>query len=301
MKDFIPHLLMIACQAGKAILNVYNKEFDITYKDDMSPLTIADKRSNGIIVKHLSMLPLNQFPILSEEGKCIPYDETKAWEYFWLVDPLDGTKEFIKRNGEFTVNIALIHGGRPVIGLIYIPVRDIFYFAANGLGAYKLQNSKVFEILNKKSGDKRELLQKIINNSTKLLLNHSTTEPINHINIIGSSSHATSEQEDFVKEIKKKISKVNFISAGSSLKFCLVAEGLADIYPRFGPTMEWDTAAGQAIVEQAGGYVMDVVSKESLRYNKSNLMNPWFIAGKRDMVKTVEQSYLPQILNMPFE
>ena len=196
---------------------------------------------------------------------------------------------------------APIHKDRPMLGVIYTPVKDTFYFAADGLGAYKMQNYEVFEGFNNESKSNEELLQKIINNSTKLLLNHSITEPINHITIIGSRSHKTKQLEEFVESAREGYGRVESISAGSSLKFCLIAEGLADIYPRFGPTMEWDTAAGQAIVEQAGGYVMDVVSKESLRYNKSNLMNPWFIAGKRDMVKTVEQSYLPQILNMPVE
>jgi 3'(2'), 5'-bisphosphate nucleotidase len=288
----ISNLLTIACKAGNSILDVYNADIDVTFKNDRSPLTIADKNSNEIIVNLLSTQTYSHFSVLSEEGRDIPYLKRKSWEYFWLVDPLDGTKEFIKRNGEFTVNIALIHKERPVLGVIYIPVRDIFYFAADGLGAYKLQNSEALEIFSKESRDKGELLQKIINNSTKLLFSHSTIKPINHINIIGSSSHATREQENFVEEMKKKFSIVDFISAGSSLKFCLIAEGLADIYPRFGPTMEWDTAAGQIIVEQAGGKVLSMKTKEALRYNKENLLNPWFIALNKNHLLEQKISYL---------
>ncbi|MBI4684801.1 MAG: 3'(2'),5'-bisphosphate nucleotidase CysQ [Nitrospirae bacterium] len=278
MKKYLPFILNIAIKAGKAILDIYyNKNFDVTYKDDKSPLTIADRQSHEIIMRHLSEKPFGDFPILSEEGKDIPYEERKRWEYFWLVDPLDGTKEFIKRNGEFTVNIALIHKDRPVLGVIYVPVKDVLYFAAEGINAYKLVKTGIVEEFSRESGNRMEILQSIINNSAELQLGQSTNQPINHVTIAGSRSHSTKEQEEFLDEIKKKYKEVEFISAGSSLKLCLVAEGRADIYPRFGSTMEWDTAAGQAIVEQAGGQVLDMKTKNPLGYNKESLLNPWFI------------------------
>jgi 3'(2'), 5'-bisphosphate nucleotidase len=206
-------------------------------------------------------------PILSEEGRDIPYDERKGWKYFWLVDPLDGTKEFIKRNGEFTVNIALMHRNKPVLGVIYVPVTDTFYFAAVSIGAYKLTDTKI--VTDNMSVD--ELLDK----SQKLPISASNKKA--PLTIIGSRSHGTKEFSEFVEHEKEKHGEVEIISAGSSLKFCLVAEGTADVYPRFGPTMEWDTAAGQAIVEQAEGSVIDIQTREPLGYNKRNLLNPFFI------------------------
>lgn len=277
MNEFMPDLLTIAYNAGKAILEIYNKEFDVVYKEDRSPLTLADKESHKIISDSLSAPNLEQFPIFSEEGNDISYEERKKWEFFWLVDPLDGTKEFIKRNGEFTVNIALIHKGRPILGVIYIPVKDIFYFAAEGLGAWKLQNNGIIEGLNQRCKDKEELLKEILNYSTNLRVNNRRDDSSKYINIIGSVSHATKEQERFVEELKKRFDRVEFLSAGSSLKFGMVAEAAADVYPRFGPTREWDTAAGQAIVEQAGGKVLEVFTMTTMKYNKENILNPWFI------------------------
>jgi 3'(2'), 5'-bisphosphate nucleotidase len=240
---------------------------------------------NNPITTNNSEHVITTLPILSEEGKDIPYDERKRWDYFWLVDPLDGTKEFIKRNGEFTVNIALIQKDRPVLGCIYIPVQDTFYFAAVNLGAYMLVNSElVTDGLSMK-----ELLVKSqrlpLRANTKKSASHTnqyTTKKNEPLTIVGSRSHATKEFSVFADKIKEKYGEVEFISAGSSLKFCLVAEGRADLYPRFGPTMEWDTAAGQAIVERAEGMVMDIQTKEPLRYNKNNLLNPFFIVSGRD-------------------
>jgi 3'(2'), 5'-bisphosphate nucleotidase len=269
--------LFAARRAGEAILEVYNSDFAVERKDDNSPLTLADKRSHEIIMNDLRKTVAIKnskhthnnltLPILSEEGRDIPFDERKGWEYFWLVDPLDGTKEFIKRNGEFTVNIALIHKNNPVLGVIYVPVKDTFYFAAIDIGAYKLTNSKI--VTGKLS--MKELLDK----SQRLPI--STNDKKASLTIIGSRSHATKEFSEFIEHIKEKHGEVKLISAGSSLKFCLVAEGIADVYPRFGPTMEWDTAAGQAIVEQVEGRVVDIQTKEPLRYNKRNLLNPFFI------------------------
>ncbi len=263
--------ILAAKRAGEAILDVYGSDFAVEQKDDKSPLTLADKRSNEIITDVLEQtITVNNstVPILSEEGKEIPYDERKKWEYFWLVDPLDGTKEFVKRNGEFTVNIALIHKHKPVLGIIYIPVKDVFYFAAINFGTYKLENSEIL------SGDLS--IKELIDKSERLPLNNNNKTSLT---VIGSRSHTSEEFSEFVRRLNEKYENVEFISSGSSLKLCLVAEGIADVYPRFGPTMEWDTAAGQAIVEQAKGRVMDTQTNEPLSYNKNNLLNPFFIVS----------------------
>ena len=263
--------ILAAKRAGEAILEVYDSDFAVEQKDDKSPLTLADKRSHEIIENVLEQTVTannSTVPILSEEGKEIPYDERIKWEYFWLVDPLDGTKEFIKRNGEFTVNIALIHKHKPVLGIIYIPVKDVFYFAAINFGTYKLENSRIL------TDDLS--IEDLIDKSQKLPIdNNSKTS----FTVVGSRSHTSEEFTEFVKQLNQKHENVEFISSGSSLKLCLVAEGKADVYPRFGPTMEWDTAAGQAIVEQAKGTVMEAETNEPLNYNKSNLLNPFFIVS----------------------
>ena len=272
-EELILTTLLAAKRAGEAILDVYGSDFAVEQKDDKSPLTLADKRSHEIIMDVLEQtITVNNstVPVLSEEGRDIPYDERKKWEYFWLVDPLDGTKEFVKRNGEFTVNIALIQKHKPVLGIIYIPVKDVFYFAAINFGTYKLENSENL----------------VDNLSIKELLDKSQRLPLTNNNkssftVIGSRSHTSEEFSEFVKLLNKKYGNVEFISSGSSLKLCLVAEGRADVYPRFGPTMEWDTAAGQAIVEQAEGSVMDIQTREPLRYNKENLLNPFFIVSRQ--------------------
>jgi len=276
--------LLAAKEAGRAILEIYNSDFDVWYKNDKSPLTMADQRSHDIIVAHMSDHAGDQFPILSEEGKDIPFKQRSGWEYFWLVDPLDGTKEFVKRNGEFTVNIALVHRNRPVLGVVYVPVKDVLFFAAEGLGAYKSDSSDVFELINGKASEKERagLLRTLIDRSVKLpVYNSQITISDSQLTIVGSRSHSTKELEDFVEAMKKKYEQVKFISAGSSLKLCLVAEGKADVYPRLGPTMEWDTAAGQVIVEQAKGSVLNIETEEPLRYNKEKLLNPWFIVRKK--------------------
>ena len=266
--------ILAAKRAGEAILEVYDSDFAVEQKDDKSPLTLADKRSHEIIENVLEQTVTannSTVPILSEEGKEIPYDERIKWEYFWLVDPLDGTKEFIKRNGEFTVNIALIHKHKPVLGIIYIPVKDVFYFATINFGAYKLENSSILtEDLS---------IEELIDKSQRLPL-HSNDKTT--LTVVGSRSHTSEEFTEFVKQLNQKHENVEFISSGSSLKLCLVAEGKADVYPRFGPTMEWDTAAGQAIVEQAKGTVMETETNEPLSYNKSNLLNPFFIVSRQD-------------------
>ena len=271
-----------AIEAGNAILEVYkSSEFKVEEKADRSPLTLADKRSHATIVKRLAQFDL---PILSEEGKDIPYKERKEWDDYWLIDPLDGTKEFIKKNGEFTVNIAMIRDRKPAAGVVGVPDRDTLYFAADKIGSYRTKVSQAAELLKKQAGiiyrinttsdiEVDPILGDLIAQSKSLPINQSTNRPFT---IAGSRSHATPELEAFVEEKRQEYDEVEFISAGSSLKLCLVAEGRADIYPRTGPTMEWDTAAGQAIVEFSGGKVFKYDTTEPLDYNKENLLNPWF-------------------------
>jgi len=250
MKEIdLPKIISITKQAGQAILEIYEKDFSIEYKDDKSPLTEADKKSNEIINKELNKF-YPQIVILSEENKEIDYNKRKDWDYFWLVDPLDGTKEFIKRNGEFTINIALIHKNEPVLGVVYIPVKNIIYYGDKN-GSFRIEGDKIVKLEKKGRWQEKE-----------------------KIHVVASRSHFNKETKDFIENLGKKYSLVN---AGSSLKLCLVAEGKADIYPRLGPTMEWDTAAAHAVVKFAGGRVYDFKSKEELKYNKENLFNEWFI------------------------
>lgn len=248
--------------AGKEILNVYDSDFAVEQKDDKSPLTLADKNAHNAICE---ILKPNNIPVLSEEGKSIEYAERSKWEYFWMVDPLDATKEFIKRNGEFTVNIALIHKQKSILGVIYVPVTKTLYFAAENVGCYKSQ------ILNPKS--EIASLHDLLKSSNKLPLESTNTK----FTIVASRSHLSEETEMFIAGLKNYHKEVEFISSGSSIKLCLVAEGSANVYPRFAPTMEWDTAAGQAICEIAGKKVIDYTTNQNLLYNKPNLLNNWFI------------------------
>ena len=280
LDDHLLTALLASKEAGLAILDVYKQDFDVSYKEDQSPLTLADRRSHDIIVDHLTDPSGKNLPILSEEGKGIPFEQRRSWEYFWMIDPLDGTKEFIKRNGEFTVNIALIYQHRPVLGVIFAPVNNVFYFASEGFGSYRLKNGNAVELLKGKASEieKESVLKKILKQSDRLPYCDTPSDILDsQLIIAGSRSHPSKEFEAFVKTMKKQYVNVEVISSGSSLKLCLVAEGKADIYPRLGPTMEWDTAAGQAIVEQANGKVLNYETNEPLQYNKKNLLNSWFI------------------------
>jgi len=243
----IQDIVAIAKEAGSAIMQVYKQDFEVEYKQDSSPLTLADKKSNDIIEDGLNKLSVS-FPILSEEGKSIPYEDRKHWEYFWLVDPLDGTKEFVKKNGEFTVNIALIYKDTPVLGIVYAPALDVCYWAKQDEGAFK-------------DGQKLPL---------------KTKEQRNTYKIVVSRSHMSDETQAFIDAIDTNKEK-ELISIGSSLKFCLVAEGVADVYPRLSPTMEWDTAAADAIVRESGKATSQFESDEPVTYNKKDLLNPWFV------------------------
>jgi 3'(2'), 5'-bisphosphate nucleotidase len=245
----INKIIEISKKAGKAILEIYNDEskFNVVdYKADDSPLTIADQQSHEIIDAELKKL-YPDIPVLSEEGKNISYEERKIWEKFWLVDPLDGTKEFIKRNDEFTVNIALIDGEYPILGVIYAPVLDTLYYGLKDDGTWKIKDGK----------------------TEKLISDQTSAKGI----AVRSRSHASPEEDKIYKEYN--ISE--FISVGSSLKFCMVAEGKAQLYYRHGPTMEWDTGAGQAIVESAGFNVISNKTNQRFHYNKESLLNPGFL------------------------
>jgi len=280
LRECLTLSLLAAKEAGDAILGVYQGHIDVRYKDDKTPLTLADERAHVIIGDYLSREPMKHIHMLSEEGKHTPYDKRKGWEYFWLVDPLDGTKEFIKQRGEFTVNIALIHKNRPVLGVVFVPARRVLYFAAEGLGSYKLENAETISAFfndKERSGKGSAQLDSLVASAKRLPLDQSSHPSGNKLMIVGSRSHATKGLEDFVQSVKQKYAEVVFIPAGSALKFGLIAEGSAHIYPRFSPTMEWDTAAGQCVVEQSGGVVLRLNEKTPLCYNKRDLRNPEFI------------------------
>ena len=249
-----------AIEASKDILTIYKSDdFEIESKEDNSPLTKADKAAHKIIS---SILQESKIPILSEEGKSIPYETRKYWNKLWIVDPIDGTKEFIKRNGEFTVNIALIENNKPIIGVILAPDSGVLYFSEKNIGAFKSTTN--LDYFNPEN-----------------LLAEALPLPLNHENkaytVVASRSHLSKETEAYVENLRTKHGEVKFISIGSSLKLCMVAEGKANCYPRFAPTMEWDTAAGQAICEAAGFQVIDFKTKKSMIYNRENLLNNWFI------------------------
>ena len=285
LENCLASALVAAKKAGDEILEVYDGEIDVTYKEDDSPLTIADERAHRTIVKCLPSSPISHIPILSEEGKDIPFEKRAEWEYLWLVDPLDGTKEFVKRRDEFTVNIALIEKGSPVVGVVFLPAVGSLYFAARGLGAYKVENVKTVSHFLDDPGDSAVnnlQLGALVDKAARLPLPQATEKPSNQINLVGSRSHGTEALSDFVKKMKADYDTVGFVPAGSALKFCLVAEGKADLYPRFGPTMEWDTAAGHCVVEQSGGAVLRMSDKIPLDYNKRDLLNPYFICLGRD-------------------
>jgi len=278
LKPYILRSIQAAIAAGDGINEIYRSEdFGVEYKTDKSPLTLADQKSHEIITNALEGYDI---PILSEEGQNMPYTQRKNWQRFWIVDPLDGTKEFIKRNGEFTVNIALIENNRPVLGAIFVPDRNTLYFAAQNFGAYKLENGPFSEWL-ETGPDSKETTSTLLDQITRQSTRLPVTDPQRlALTIVGSRSHKNAELEAYVEEKRNAFGDVEFISAGSSLKICLVAEGRADLYPRLGPTMEWDTAAGQAIAENAGADVYQYETRKPLTYNKEDLHNPWFIVQR---------------------
>ncbi len=287
IKKILETAINATVYAGLEIIKIYESDnFGVTSKADNSPLTLADMSANNKILEYLKKTDI---PILSEEGKDIEYKERKNWKSFWLVDPLDGTKEFINKNGEFTVNIALIKNNIPVAGVIYIPVLKQLYYGTDSIGAFKIENieattSNFYDekdswkwnnpvlLINNKRASSYDDFE---NNSVKLPLSINSEDK--KYTVVGSRSHKSPENEKYLKNLKNKHGKIEIISKGSSLKFCMIAEGKADIYPRLAPTMEWDTAAGHAIVKASGGNVMKT-NGEDLNYNKENLLNPFFVA-----------------------
>lgn len=242
-KELLELAKKAAIEAGEKIMEIYNSgDFGVEAKADNSPLTLADKASHNVIVEYLQS---TEIPILSEEGRDIPFEERKNWDYFWMLDPLDGTKEFVKKNGEFTVNIALIHKSSVVLGVVYTPVIGDLYWALKGEGAFK--NDQAIQVMAFNMTDS--------------------------LSVVASRSHLNAETQAFLELLNEP----KIVSKGSSLKFLMVAEGGAHLYPRYAPTMEWDTAAAQIIVEEAGGKVLIANTTEEVIYNKHNLLNPHFL------------------------
>jgi len=260
MKHLLEIALQASLEAGKRIMEIYeNEDFEVDFKGDNSPLTKADLASHEIIMKHLMD---TQIPVLSEEGKHLSYEERKDWKQLWIVDPIDGTKEFIKRNGEFTVNIALVVDQKPVLGVIYVPALKQLYFADKNTGSFKLDDITEYTSL-----------EEITSNAKKLPV--ATNNEV--YTVVASKSHLSLETEEYIASLEKEHGRVETISKGSSLKLCMVAEGVAQQYPRFAPTMEWDTAAGQAICTYANKTVLDYKTKSEMLYNRKNLLNSWFL------------------------
>ncbi len=265
--DLLEQLMVSAIQAGKAIMEVYATNFEVEIKPDQTPLTLADTRANEIINRVLSQ---SGIPVISEEGRKVPWHIRETWEQFWLVDPLDGTKEFVNRNGEFSVNIALIENKRPVIGIIYVPVTDTLYWAERKR-AFRLDHAAGHVEANSN-------LQSLRRIALELPLPRTDYD----FTIVASRSHLTAETMSYINQAKREHHNIRIVSRGSSLKMCMVAEGKADVYPRFGQTSEWDTAAGHAIILAAGGkVVLADQPAHALVYNKPDLQNPSFLAFPR--------------------
>ena len=256
--------LQAAIHAGADIMHLYtdpNQDFGIEKKADNSPLTLADKAAHRRIMEYLSDTGI---PVLSEEGKHLPYSQRRSWDRLWIVDPLDGTKEFIKKNGEFTVNIALVENQVPVMGVIYVPARDILYWGW-GQGAFRTLCPCSLPFPHPST---------LMAQAEPMPLADSRHD--DYV-VVASRSHLTPETQFFIDEMQRLHSQVRTVSSGSSIKICMVAEGTADAYPRYAPTMEWDTAAGDAIARAAGRSVTDSATGLPLLYNKENLLNPWFL------------------------
>lgn len=281
MNELLNIAIRAALEAGDDIMNVYEKsseDFGIEYKEDHSPLTRADKAAHKRII---SFLEPTGIPVLSEEGAHLPYSTRRAWKRLWIVDPLDGTKEFIKRNGEFTVNIALIEGSAPILGVIYVPVKKELYFGIqpesketpNETLKSTTEGGGAWKTVVKESTRWREAIAQGVRLPSENNKERAWT-------CVASRSHLSPETEAYIEELRKVHNDLQLISSGSSLKICLVAEGKADVYPRHAPTMEWDTAAGDAIARASGCCVVNANTNLPLIYNKEDLHNPWFIVRR---------------------
>ncbi len=266
-------VVKIAIEAGREVMKIYERDFNVEYKEDASPLTEADLHANEIICSGLKRV-WPQIPILSEENREIPYEERREWDFFWCIDPIDGTKEFIKKSGEFTINIALVHKDTPVLGVVFAPAIGTIYYSKSGSGAWRA------------SVDEEWILKQDSKKRLPLVVSDSKGEGKEGIVVVASKSHLNEETKRFINSLEEEKGSVVCISKGSSLKLLMVAEGTADIYPRLGPTMEWDTAAADAIVRESGKVVLnadgvvdtgELESMPFLTYNKHNLLNTWFI------------------------
>ena len=263
-KEYLQIAIQAAIAAGMEIMKIYSRpesDWEVEFKEDNSPLTLADRMAHKTIMQYLEKTP---FPVLSEEGAHEDYAVRREWNTMWVVDPLDGTKEFVKRNGEFTVNIALVENNTPVLGVIYVPVNKVIYYGSVEKGACK---------------------GAVDTNSMRVM--HTLRMPLNHLDetpytVVASRSHMSAETEAYIENLRKEKGEVHMVQGGSSLKICYVAEGIAQQYPRLGPTMEWDTAAGHAIVKAAGGEMYNAETGEPVVYNKEDLHSPWFIVKGHD-------------------
>lgn len=263
-QNLLKTAIVAALQAGRDIIHIYNdpaQDFGIEKKADNSPLTLADKAAHHRI---MGFLEPTGIPVLSEEGRHLPFEERSAWDCLWVVDPLDGTKEFIKKNGEFTVNIALVRNQIPVMGVIYVPAKDLLYWGS-GEGAFKATVT---------CGEAFPDVEEILSAAMRLPLEMPVRESFV---VVASRSHMSADTQAYVDEMQRLHGKVELLSSGSSIKICMVAEGAADAYPRYAPTMEWDTAAGDAIARAAGCSVTNAETGCPLKYNKEDLLNPWFL------------------------
>lgn len=279
MKTLLQTALLASLEAGEEIMCIYTdpkQDFGIERKADNSPLTLADKASHRVIMNYLAATPI---PVLSEEGRHLPYEERSGWDCLWVVDPLDGTKEFIKKNGEFTVNVALVQQGAPVLGVVYVPATRVLYYGIVGEGAWKCTVPALGSGLPEADSLAAFLSQGAPSDDKAPFGGEQLPVERGHdvFTVVASRSHMSPETQAYIQEMERVHGQVRTVSSGSSIKICLVAEGVADAYPRYAPTMEWDTAAGDAVARAAGRAVRNAENGKPLLYNKPDLLNPWFL------------------------
>ncbi len=257
-QDLLHVAVEAALKAGLKTLKYYKNDLDVLLKDDHSPLTLADLESNEVINKYLNQTDL---PVLSEENKVMPFVTRSKWKMLWLVDPLDGTKEFINKRSDYTINIALIKNNQPVLGVVFVPAKSVLYYGIKDSGSYRVKVSK------------DAIAESLLKASKKIHAGSIHKKLV----VVASKSHLSEDTRQFIRKLEKNAGQCDIRSYGSSLKLCMIAEGSADIYPRLGPTMEWDTAASHAIAEFAGCRIVSLPTRKPVEYNKRNLLNPWFI------------------------
>lgn len=279
LKTLLHTALLASLEAGEEIMRIYTdpkQDFGIERKADNSPLTLADKASHRVIMNYLAATPI---PVLSEEGRHLPYEERSGWDCLWVVDPLDGTKEFIKKNGEFTVNVALVQQGAPVLGVVYVPATRVLYYGIVGEGAWKCTVPALGSGLPEADSLVAFLSQGASSDGKAPFGGEQLPVGRGHdvFTVVASRSHMSPETQAYIQEMERVHGQVRTVSSGSSIKICLVAEGVADAYPRYAPTMEWDTAAGDAVARAAGRAVRNAENGKPLLYNKPDLLNPWFL------------------------